>query len=144
MDCDLATDLSCIDEFVDCFKVTNAIVIGDRTHPKSKTKRVWLRSILTYLLGLVISNVLKTKVNDGQCGFKLFPLNKTVKTIFSNLKTRNYSFDLELLQKSLESGLLIQNKEVIWTEYRERGLGYILKIAFQLTQTMWKIKTSSL
>lgn len=144
MDCDLATELGCVDEFMQEFQAKSQIIIGDRTHPNSQTKRMWLRSLLTFILGQLISKVLKVQIRDCQCGFKLFPLTQSIKAIFQNLKTNDYSFDIELLAKASKTELAIKNKEVIWTENRERGLFYITKITLQLTKTILKVKSQRL
>ena len=68
---------------------------GSRSHKLSRLKtslfRVYLGHIFKFLLRLLFD----IKTNDTQCGFKLY--NKNIKNLFSQLKLKGFSHDVEIL-----------------------------------------------
>lgn len=67
------------------------IVIGSRGKRKSIK-----RKILSWGFASLTKLILNLRFKDTQCGFKAFKRN-TLKRLLSNLKTKGYVFDIELL-----------------------------------------------
>lgn len=73
------------------------IVIGSKRHPLSNTNYPWYRKLLSLGYQVYISLLLGLKfVKDTQVGLKLFK-REILKQILPDLKTKGYSFDIELL-----------------------------------------------
>ena len=77
---------------------------GSRKHSLSIIKTSVIRKILGVFFNLIINLLLDIKLKDTQCGFKLF--NRIyVKSIFKNIKSFRFSFDVELV-------LLLRKKDI--------------------------------
>jgi len=90
------------------------VAIGSRTSDESATEnRSLLRRTMTAGLRLVVQSVLRTKVRDTQCGFKLFT-RSAAHQLFTRQTIEGFSFDLELLYLSSRLGLKVAEVPVRW------------------------------
>ena len=67
---------------------------GSRSHKLSKLKTSLLRVYLGHIFKFLLRLLFDINNNDTQCGFKLY--NKNIKNLFSHLKLRGFSHDVEI------------------------------------------------
>ncbi len=90
------------------------VAIGSRTSSGSAAEnRSLLRRTMTAGLRFIVQSVLRTRVRDTQCGFKLFT-RSAAKDLFSRQTIEGFSFDLELLYLSYRLGLQVAEVPVRW------------------------------
>jgi len=105
---------------------------GSRSHKLSKLKtsllRVHLGNIFKFLLRLLFD----IKTNDTQCGFKLY--NKNIKNLFSQLKLKGFSHDVEifLICKRLKYNIKFLPVRWVHKKNSKVNLLNIIKMLFEL------------
>jgi glycosyltransferase involved in cell wall biosynthesis len=115
-DIDLATKISSLKNLFNEIKNGSNIVIGSRYHKKSKSKRNFIRFILSRSYIYFCQILFKTNINDFQCGFKAIDKN-IVKNILPKIKNENWFFDTELLLKAEKKRKYkIKEIPINWTE----------------------------
>lgn len=114
-DIDFSTPLFEINKFLPFIKNGVDIVIGTRKVKGSKLEkrqsllREWLGKGFTFLANCL----LKVRVSDFTCGFKLFK-KKAAKKIFAKTKIKRWGFDAEVLFLAEKFGFSIIEIPVIW------------------------------
>jgi dolichyl-phosphate beta-glucosyltransferase len=91
----------------------NEIFIGDRTHPKTKIQALQFRKFSGTIFNLFIKFYTPLKINDTQCGFKLYP-SVIGKKIFSALQTNGWAHDVELLCRASKENIKINSMPLSW------------------------------
>ncbi len=74
----------------------NKLYVGSRNLPQSKVRVVFLRKFIGKIMTLLIYTILKIKIKDTQCGFKLYH-KSYVKKIFKNVSINGFAHDLEII-----------------------------------------------
>ncbi|MEI7741912.1 MAG: dolichyl-phosphate beta-glucosyltransferase [bacterium] len=114
LDADLATHPK---EFSKCIPLfaTHDIVIGSRQMPGSLIveSQPAHRVLAGRLFNQAIRNYLKIPLIDTQCGFKAFRAS-VAKSLFADMSTTGWVFDVELLGRALKSGLKVAEIPVSW------------------------------
>ncbi len=72
------------------------IYFGSRNHNKSIVYAKFYRKILGNIFNFIIKFFLKIKINDTQCGYKLYK-NEIAKKIFKYLTLNRFEHDLEIV-----------------------------------------------
>jgi dolichyl-phosphate beta-glucosyltransferase len=116
MDADLATPLDEIVNFLAGIGEEDEIMIGRRNLDDSKVKRTAFRAFA----GLVfkkLSHLLVpvNKIEDTQCGFKLFRKPIALE-IFNRAKINRYCFDIEVIYIAQKLGLKIREIPISWED----------------------------
>jgi len=117
----LTTD---IDMSVSLFQVSNWIekklvnkrhsaYFADRSHKKSVVERDFFRKILGDIGSFLISIILKIKIKDTQCGYKLYK-RANAKFAFSKLKNYGFEHDIELVMILKSKNIEIKQLPVKW------------------------------
>lgn len=119
IDADLSTPMHHIKRMISLLRDGIDVVIGERNmakiHPSAG------RSALSHAGPLASRIILGLKWKDTQCGFKGFRAD-AARTIFSEMTTNGWGFDLELLLRAKESKLKVQSIPVEdWDEGRAEG-----------------------
>lgn len=98
MDSDFPYKLDCINLIIDEIIDGSDIAIGDRSlsNSKSVVKVGFGRKIASKLFSFAAFFVIKRWFPDTQCGVKGFS-NEVAKELFSEMKTKGFAFDVELL-----------------------------------------------
>ena len=105
---------------------------GSRSHKLSRLKtslfRVYLGHIFKFLLRLLFD----IKTNDTQCGFKLY--NKNIKNLFSQLKLKGFSHDVEifLICKRLKYNIKFLPVRWVHKKNSKVNLLNVIKMFFEL------------
>ena len=116
MDADGATRLDALEEAWRHLALGADIAIGSRaaTGADTETRHSWLRDrgARTYraCTARVVPGVL-----DTQCGFKLMA-GDLGRSLFSQLRTTGFSFDVELLARAHARGARVAEFPVVWTD----------------------------
>lgn len=93
------------------------MVVGSRAHLEqaSIATRELHRTILMMGFHALVSLLITTKVQDTQCGFKLFT-RATAGLLFSNLHLERWAFDVEIIYLAERLGIPIAEVSVSWHE----------------------------
>jgi len=108
MDGDGQHDIKEIDKFIDEHKKTGAdIVLGNRmNNPK---KMPFVRRHTNIFMSFVISLILRRKIEDTQCGYRLLS-RRAIKKM--NLRTVKYEIESEMLLEAKRHNLTISSIEI--------------------------------
>jgi len=101
------------------------VYFGSRTHEKSTVKRNFFRKILGSIMRFLISFMLKIKMKDTQCGYKLYK-KKIAKSIFSKLKNYGFNHDLEIVLFLKSKKIKIEELPVRWVHKNNSRLNIFL------------------
>ena len=147
MDADLATGFDDYENLVDSLDYhidTDGMVIGSRTRVNtSNIQRTPFRSASSNIFNVIIQWILGVKINDTQCGAKVFKRN-TANTLFKKAFISKWLFDIELLMrmrnKHGKQSMLNKLEEVTlrkWTEVE--GSKITFKDAIKFPIQLFKI-----
>jgi dolichyl-phosphate beta-glucosyltransferase len=90
------------------------IYFGSRKHKDSIVNAKIYRVILGNFFRFIVKMLLKIKMYDTQCGYKLYK-NKIAKKIFKKLKTNKFEHDLEIILNAKQFNYFIKELPVKWT-----------------------------
>jgi glycosyltransferase involved in cell wall biosynthesis len=113
MDADLPVELHLVKSFAALLEAYD-IVIGSRYMKGSIVLREpLLRRMLSQGYRNLCKLLFHIPIKDSQCGFKAFR-RSVLLSLMDKVKTKGFSFDLELLLRSLECGFTILELPVTW------------------------------
>ncbi len=115
MDVDLATDLNHIKDAVKAIEDGADLATGSRYLDKTLIKRTFLRAFISKSLNILIKLILRSKLSDHQCGFKIFRKSKVL-PLLKEVKDLRWFWDTEILVRGARSGLIIKEFPVKWHE----------------------------
>lgn len=90
------------------------IYFGSRKHKESMVDAKIYRKILGNIFSFIVKIFLNIKMNDTQCGYKLYK-NKIAKKIFKKLTTNKFEHDLEVILNAKKFNYFIKELPVKWT-----------------------------
>jgi len=101
----------------DSMSVPMTAIFGSRAHleKESTVKRSFVRTILMKAFHFFVSLFVSTKIQDTQCGFKLFTKSASY-AIFQNLHLRRWAFDTEIVLLSEQVSINVLEVAVPWKE----------------------------
>jgi len=114
------------------------IVIGSRHGENSESERGLLRRIHTTYTNKTISTVLKTGINDHQCGFKAIKREK-YEEIKPKLKSDKWFLDIELIYFSTQNNYKLKTVPVSYTSDDESSSAG-LEIFPEFFKTVYRLK----
>jgi dolichyl-phosphate beta-glucosyltransferase len=114
-DADLSTPIEELEKFLPWFPAGYDVVLGSRAFPDSdiQIRQNFFREFMGKSFNVFVRLWLIKGIPDTQCGFKLFR-GKAARDVFSQVKTRGFSFDVEALYLCLRSGYKIKQVPVCW------------------------------
>ena len=127
VDADGATDINDLDKLFEAVKglqttdpsndLLLGMSIGSRAHLASKSvqTRSALRTFLMRGFHFLVSILCSRKIQDTQCGFKLFT-RKAALILFRTLNIEGWAFDVELIYLAELFNIPIKEVDVNWTE----------------------------
>ncbi|MFH0875144.1 MAG: dolichyl-phosphate beta-glucosyltransferase [archaeon] len=116
------------------------VVIGDREQARSVVKRSFTRKITSFLFNNYSRLLFDTNVIDHLCGFKGFR-RKVALSLFKNLKSNRWIFDVEILCKIKKEGYSLYRLPINWIHKGDSKMKFLdpLKIFFDLINLRMKI-----
>jgi dolichyl-phosphate beta-glucosyltransferase len=120
----------------------NKAYFGSRKHTSSKVKTSPIRELLGIIFNLIINFLFDIKIRDTQCGYKLFN-KKYAKSIFRNISSYRFSFDIELVLLLKKKNIEIKELPVIWKHKPGSKLNIFYDIPIMLLD-IFKIKLKKL
>ena len=92
------------------------MVIASRALPSTETKvhTRWYRKLLGRAFNGVVNLLALPGIADTQCGFKLFQA-PVAQFLFSRQKSKEFSFDVEILYLARKARLIVREVAVNWT-----------------------------
>ena len=118
MDADLSTDMSAIRQLFEAINQGSDIAIGSRYVKGSRLSRTPYRFIVSKIFNLFLRIYFSSKINDHECGFKLFKANiikDLIKDMGWNLQRRAF-WDSEMLIRAQRKNYKIREIPVTWRE----------------------------
>jgi dolichyl-phosphate beta-glucosyltransferase len=85
---------------------------------KIKKRQAKYRQELGHLFSYIQKFILKTGIDDTQCGFKCFK-NKVAKDIFIRQRLERFCFDVEILFIAKQLGYHIKEMPITWRNHPE-------------------------
>ncbi len=113
MDVDLSTDLSHITDIYEALKAGYDIAIGSRLMKSSDAKRPFTRDFPSRVYNFLVRALLKSRIQDHQCGFKGFRKSR-VADVLDSISDNHWFWDTELLILAQRKGLKIKEIPVRW------------------------------
>jgi dolichyl-phosphate beta-glucosyltransferase len=114
-DADMSTPPETLTEFLEALEAGADVVIGNRKSREATIER-WQSPLRTWLgLGYtrLANAIMGLSINDYTCGFKLFR-GEAARTLFGQLDTARWCFDVEVLARAVRSGMHIVEVPVVW------------------------------
>lgn len=113
-------------------------VIGSKRHPKSIISYPLHRKFLSRCFNLLVRMMFRIPFSDTQCGFKIFK-REVFEKEHSELLTKSYAFDVELLINVYRRGYKIVEAPVTLRHWKDRlGVGDILRIGIDLLPIFYR------
>ncbi len=111
-DADLAVPIEEVDKLLDEIERGFDIAVGSKNLPLSNViGRPLLRDLMGKALNLLVRLFLFDGIRDTQCGFKCFRRD-VARDLFPGLKSRGFSFDIEILHRAKIKGYKISEVPV--------------------------------
>jgi len=115
------------------------VIIGSRyARVEARVKQSFVRRFISRLGSRLIKMITGLKINDTQCGFKLFS-RAAAKKIFHALETKGWGFDVEVLLLAQKFGYKIKEVPVVWRDAEGTHLRAI-QDSFKTLGEIWRIK----
>lgn len=114
-DADGATPIAEIERLENVLRGGFDVAIGSRAVPSNETKVVtnWYRKFLGQSFNRIINFLVLPGIVDTQCGFKIFK-RKPAQFLFSNQRSNQFSFDVEILYLAKKVGLKVLEVPINW------------------------------
>lgn len=128
MDADLSTDLSAFPKMIDAIKSGAVVATGNRLHKTALVKRDLNRTILSKGYNTIAKMIVKTKIDDLQCGFKAIA-RKAKEKLLPQVQDNVWFFDSELLILAEKQGYPVAQIPVKWTESKRKSRVNIVNTA---------------
>lgn len=118
-DADLSTPIEELDKFLPRLDEGYDVVIGSRALPGCdiRVRQAASREAMGKLFNRLVRLSVMKGCPDTQCGFKAFR-RAAAMDLFSRLRTKGFSFDVELLLLARKAGYRIAEVPVVWCDSR--------------------------
>ncbi|MDD1729149.1 MAG: glycosyltransferase family 2 protein [Methanospirillum sp.] len=133
-DVDLATDMAYLPQIINVVDEGADIATGSRLLSDSDITRSLNREIKSRGYNWLVRFILRSRLNDHQCGFKAFRRNKLL-ALLPEICDTHWFWDTEVLVRAQRKGFQIAEIPVLWRE----GPGTTVK-----SQDIWKMGRSIL
>lgn len=141
IDVDLATDMNHLIELVGSIRDGFDFATGSRMLKQSDVKRPANREIASTVFNFLVRTILRSKINDHQCGFKSFK-REALFYILDDVKSNHWFWDTEILVRAQKKGYKIKEFPVTWrhgtnTKVRPKD---VFNMGFQVIKLWWDLK----
>ncbi len=139
MDADLATGLDSLPKMITAIKQGSAVATGNRFDKSSIIRRDLHRLVLSRGYSQLAKLVVKTKINDLQCGFKAIS-KKAKNELLPKVKNNVWFFDSELLILAEKLGYPIAQIPVKWTESKRKSRVNIIMTVLEYLTNLYSLR----
>ena len=119
-------------------KFYNNIFFGSRNLKKSIVKFEYHRKLIGIVFIFLTKFFFNIKLNDTQCGFKLYP-KKVAKKIFNSLTDKGFAHDIEIVLLAKKYNVEISEMPVTWVHKNNSKINF-LKDSLNIFFSLKKIK----
>jgi uncharacterized membrane protein YbhN (UPF0104 family) len=144
-DTDLATDMSHLEELVDAVRVDGYdVATGSRWMPENRADRPAKRGIPSFGYNALVRTVLRSGIQDHQCGFKAFD-RQALETLLPLVQDEHWFWDTELLVKAQRNGYRVKEFPVDWTPKGDSKVDIVRDVfgmGSQILRTFWELSVS--
>jgi len=144
-DTDLATDMSHLEELVNAVRVDGYdVATGSRWMPENRADRPAKRGIPSFGYNTLVRTVLRSKIQDHQCGFKAFDRG-ALETLLPLVQDEHWFWDTELLVKAQRNGYRVKEFPVDWTPKDDSKVDIVRDVfgmGSQILRTFWELSVS--
>jgi glycosyltransferase AglD len=143
MDLDLATDLNYLEPLVEAITVEGYdFSTGSRMLHESKAERTRSRSISSKTYNFLVRNMLGSKLQDHQCGFKAFK-REPLMSLLDKVEAAHWFWDTEIMVRAHRRGFRIKEIAVEWKSGKDTKVNLFKdswNMFWQIMGLWWKIK----
>lgn len=113
-DADLSTPIEELENLAP-YAAQDTVVIASRGLKESRldVRQPFYRETMGRIFNAIVRLLLVPGIRDTQCGFKLFG-RKVVETVFPDLMTQKFAFDVEVLARAHRAGFRVVEVPVRW------------------------------
>ena len=116
MDVDLSTDLSYVKPLINAITEERYdFATGSRMMHESDVTRSVKRKLMSTAFNLLVRMLLRSKLQDHQCGFKAFR-KEALMRILPAIEDEHWFWDTELLVRAQRSGYKVKELPVVWVD----------------------------
>jgi len=117
---------------------TKTIYFGSREHEDSIVNTKYYRKFIGIIFRNIINIILRIKIKDTQCGFKLYQ-KSIAKKIFKKILISGYEHDLEIVLLAKKFVIPIIELPVSWT-HKDLSKINVLVDSFEMFKGILKLK----
>jgi dolichyl-phosphate beta-glucosyltransferase len=142
MDADGSTSIEEVSKLLPHLEHGYDVVIGSRRAQGAviQVKQNLLRDFLGWGFRGLVHVMVPIGITDTQNGFKLFS-QRAAETIFPKLKTKSWSFDVEVLIIAQKQGYKVKEVPIVWVnDGRSKMRAYHI---LQMLKDLWYIRSST-
>ncbi len=139
-DADMSTPIEEFEKLKKAIDEGYDIAIGSRGLPDSRIviPQPWYRRYIGKIFPYLVRLMVMKNFRDTQCGFKLFRKD-TGKTLFGELKTQGFAFDVEILYRAVKEKHRTIEAPVIWINSSDSKVS-LLNAPFRMFLAILKIR----
>jgi len=141
-DTDLATDMRHLEELVESVRTEGYdVVTGSRWIPGEAADRPVRRGIPSKGFNTLVGVMLRSEVNDHQCGFKAFD-REALLGLLEDVEDDHWFWDTEVLVRAQRRGLGVKEFAVEWTPRGDSKVDLVRDVfgmGSQIVRTWWQV-----
>ena len=119
-------------------KIDKQIYFGSRNLKDSIIKFEYHRKLIGFFFMLICKFLLKIKLHDTQCGFKLYK-KKIGKMLFKNLTEKKFAHDIEIVLLATKKKIEIIELPVEW-KHKDDSKIHLIKDSLSIFWSIYKMK----
>ncbi|MEF8839710.1 MAG: flippase-like domain-containing protein [Haloarculaceae archaeon] len=144
-DTDLATDMAHLEELVESVRSGGYdVATGSRWLPESDADRPAKRGIPSLGYNRLVQVVLRSELQDHQCGFKAFD-SEALFDLADDVEDEHWFWDTEILVRAQRAGYSVREFPVYWTPRGDSKVDVVRDVfgmGSQIVRTWWQLAVS--
>jgi uncharacterized membrane protein YbhN (UPF0104 family) len=144
-DTDLATDMAHLEELVESVRSGEFdLATGSRWLPGSEADRPAKRGVPSWGYNAVVRLLLRSDVQDHQCGFKAFD-REALGALLDDVEDDHWFWDTELLVRAQQAGYRIEEFPVAWDPQDDSKVDLVRDVfgmGSQVLRIWWQLSVS--
>lgn len=139
VDCDLPFSDSDILKVINYVAEGYDLVTGSRYIRGANVRRPFLREMISRLYNLLVRILLRSRVNDHQCGLKAAS-RKLVELVLPLTKEKHWSWDTEILILAQTNGYKVLEVPISWLEKKHKRTPVRRTLNDLINQGIWLLR----